>query len=579
MGQVGKRLAGAMLLWVFCVLATTVMAAPRELENGWEYRWGDSPFLSDGTPVWILPGNDDAWRPIDFPSNPPHREGREQAWFRATLPAGEWRDPVLYIYSIDLIAEAYLGGERIYRYGTFDTDGEVRFAGWPWHMIALPQNTAGQQLYLRVYSDYTDIGLWGEIKLMERAELFGYILRHSAVALIISPLCLLLALLAGSFAVIQTERRSFAAIALFGLAAGTMILAESQASQLLLDAPLLWDYLAAGGYFTLPIALGLLLEHWFVDTRPRLIRRIWQAHLGYLIAALGSAGLGWIDLATTFPVFDALLVISLVILLAVITPKLRLLNRHQQAILATFAVFGVLLLVDMAVAHGLLPWVRVPVSVGALAFALTIVVISLFDYAHTQRELKRLNLRLETEVAARTQQLQNLVERLETYSYTDPLTGLHNRRYFDELLRYEGHQAQRLGTSLALAMIDIDHFKRVNDRHGHEAGDQVLAGVAATLNEHFRDADVVCRLGGEEFVVLLPGADADAALERLETLMVRLAGRIYWHEGHMLGPVTISSGIAAYPTHTTDPMALAGLADRALYAAKEGGRAQVAVYA
>ncbi|HET8790514.1 MAG TPA: GGDEF domain-containing protein, partial [Modicisalibacter sp.] len=442
------------------MLATTATAAPRDLGSGWEYRWGDSPFLADDTPAWTLPGNDDAWQSIGFPSNPPHREGREHVWFRVTLPAGEWRDPVVYIYSIDLIAEAYLGGERIYRYGAFDANGEGRFAGWPWHMITLPQDTAGQRLYLRVYSDYTDIGLWGEIKLMERAELFGYILRHSVAALVVGPLCLLLALLAGSFAVIQTERRSFAAIALFGLAAGTMILAESQASQLLLDAPLLWDYLTAGGYFTIPIALGLLLEHWFADTRPQLIRRIWQGHLGYLIAALGSAGLGWIDLVATFPVFDALLVASLVLLLLAIAPKLRRLNRHQQAILATFAVFGVLLLVDMAVAHGLLPWRRVPVSVGALAFALAIMAISLLDYNHTQRELKRLNQHLETEVAARTYQLQSLVERLETYSYTDPLTGLHNRRYFDELLRYEAHQAQRLGASLALAMIDIDHFKR-----------------------------------------------------------------------------------------------------------------------
>ncbi|SDL02179.1 diguanylate cyclase (GGDEF) domain-containing protein [Modicisalibacter muralis] len=579
MGQAGKRLAGAMLLCVLSLLATMAMATPRELESGWEYRWGDSPFLPDGTPAWTLPSNDDTWRSIGFPSNPPNREGRDHAWFRVTLPAGEWVDPVLYVYSIDLIAEAYLDGKRIYRHGTFDADGEGRFAGWPWHMIDLPEDTAGRWLYFRVYSDYTDIGLWGEIKLMERADLFGYILRHSAAALIVGPLCLLLALLAGSFAVIQTERRSFAAIALFGLASGSMILAESQASQLLLDAPLLWDYLAAGGYFTLPIALGLLLEHWFADTRPRLIRCIWQGHLGYLVAALGSAGLGWIDLATTFPVFDVLLIISLVVLLSAITPQLRRLDGRQHAILATFAVFGALLLADMAVAHGLLPWGRVPVSAGALAFTLAVAMISLLDYARTQRELKSLNQRLETEVAARTHQLQCLVERLETYSYTDPLTGLHNRRYFDELLHHEAHQAQRLGAPLALAMIDIDHFKQVNDRHGHEAGDQVLAGVAATLSEHFHDADVVCRLGGEEFVVLLPGADADAAQERLEALMARLAGRVYWHGGRMLGPVTISCGIASFPTHATNPMALARLADRALYVAKEGGRARVTVYA
>lgn len=74
------------------------------LDRGWEYRWGDSPLLADGTPAWIAESQgDDAWQPIAFPANPPERDGRRNAWFRVTLPEGEWRDPVLYIDSVDLI--------------------------------------------------------------------------------------------------------------------------------------------------------------------------------------------------------------------------------------------------------------------------------------------------------------------------------------------------------------------------------------------------------------------------------------------------------------------------------------------
>ncbi|ATJ82748.1 GGDEF domain-containing protein [Halomonas beimenensis] len=582
MSRVTRWLGGALVLLLAglgTLAAGPAQAEPRDLDQGWEYRWGDSPFLADGTPAWTMPDHDTAWRPIAFPSNPPNRNGRRHAWFRITLPDGEWRDPVLYVYSIDLIAETYLGGERIYRHGSFAPDGSGPFVGWPWHMIELPEDFAGRTLHFRVYSDYTDIGLWGEVKLMERAELFGFILRHSAADLVVSALCLLLALLAGAFSLFQANRRNFAAIALFALAAGVMILAETQASQLLINAPLLWDFLAAGGYFALPVAIGLLLEHWFADHRPRLIRGIWQGHLGYLVLALGAAAAGWVNLSITFPVFDGLLVVSLTILLAAIAPRLRRLDPVQRAILASYAIFGALLLVDMLVAHGLLPWGRVPVSIGALAFALAIVGISLHAYARTQRDLKRLNQHLEQEVAQRTRQLQTLVERLETYSYTDPLTGLHNRRYFDELLVHEATRAQREDAPLALLIFDIDHFKAINDRHGHEAGDRVLAGVAGTLASHFRDADVVCRLGGEEFVVLLPGADAANARSRGESLMNTLGGTVFWHHDRMLGPVTVSCGIAAYPEHVQEPLALVGLADQALYAAKQGGRNRAEVYA
>lgn len=568
-------------LFLLCLLASA-QASTISLTDDWEYRWGDSPLDGTGTPAWVSdPSDDTAWQAIDFPSNPPDRDGRRHAWFRTVLPTGgEWRDPVLYIYSVDLLTEVYLEGQRIYRYGDFDERGEGRFAGWPWHMIELPRDFAGKPLYFRVYSDYTDIGLWGEIKLMERADLFGYLLRHSTVGLIIGLLCLLLALLAGVFTVIQAGTRyNFAPIALFAFASGIMILADTQASQMLIDRPLLWDYFSAGGYYTLPVAIGLLLEHWYTDTRTRLIRRIWQCHLLYLLAALGAALAGWVNLSTTFPVFDLLLVVSLGLLTTIIAPRLRQLDAEQKAILASHALFGLLLVADMAVAHGVLPWWRVPVSIGALIFVLAIVAISLFEYSRTHKELKRLNLRLEQEVAQRTGELQTLVKRLETFSYTDPLTGLHNRRYFAELLEQSAAQARRQGYPLTLVMIDIDHFKRINDLYGHEAGDSVLAAIASRLTQHFREADVICRLGGEEFAVLMHDTEASDVQERTQALLETLACTVHHHQETPVGTVTISCGIASYPLHADDPLALVGLADKALYTAKHAGRARTHIYA
>ncbi|WP_245904448.1 sensor domain-containing diguanylate cyclase [Billgrantia lactosivorans] len=550
-----------------------------DLDKGWEYRWGDSPRLADGTLAWLDDTIDEsAWQAIEFPSNPPGREGNRHAWFRITLPDGEWRDPVLYVYSIDLIAQAFLDGELIYQHGSFDARGEGPFVGWPWHVISLPEDFAGRQLAFRVYSNYTDIGLWGEVRLMDRPQLFAMILNRSAADLVVSAFCLLLALLAGGFALLHQRRQTFAGIGFFSLASGVMILAETQASQLLLAAPLLWDYLAAAGYYALPVGIGLLLQPWFSDRRARWIRRLWQFHLGYLVLALGLALIGVVNLSSTFPPYDVLLAVTLPVLFALVAGHLRQLNGEQRLIIAAYGLFALLLLVDMAVAHGLLPWRRVPVSLGALGFSLAIVAISLRHYAHTQRELLELNQRLEQQVADRTRDLQHLVEQLRAFSYQDPLTGLKNRRHFDEIFAHEAAIARR-GTPLTLVMLDIDHFKQFNDLFGHEAGDAVLVATARLIGDHFREADVVCRLGGEEFVVVMPGASARQASEAVERLLASMRQQSFLHGGEALGCVSLSCGIASYPAHADDPYALIRLADLALYRAKHCGRDRSETYA
>lgn len=218
-------------------------------------------------------------------------------------------------------------------------------------------------------------------------------------------------------------------------------------------------------------------------------------------------------------------------------------------------------------------------SIGALAFSLAIVSLSLAHYRQTQVELALLNRSLERQVEERTRELRELVERLEDYSYEDALTGLKNRRFFDELMEHETARAIRHGTSLTIAMIDIDHFKRFNDQEGHEAGDAVLAGMGRLLRHHFRDADVVCRMGGEEFVVVMPGATEAVARERLAGLMEILSRTRFRHKERGLDTLTISCGIASFPRHASEPLALIGLADKALYNAKHLGRARIETYA
>jgi len=170
----------------------------------------------------------------------------------------------------------------------------------------------------------------------------------------------------------------------------------------------------------------------------------------------------------------------------------------------------------------------------------------------------------------------NLRSRLREQSIRDPLTKLFNRRYMEEALTLETARAQRSGTPLSIVMCDIDHFKRFNDRHGHEAGDLLIAAVAGLIRSHFRHGDIVCRYGGEEFIVIAPDAPAALIRSHAESLQGAVRDLTVEHQGQRLGPVTMSFGIDSWSAHEERPLsALLGEADRALFVAKRLGRDRI----
>ncbi len=168
-----------------------------------------------------------------------------------------------------------------------------------------------------------------------------------------------------------------------------------------------------------------------------------------------------------------------------------------------------------------------------------------------------------------------LREALREQATRDPLTGLFNRRYLDETLPRELHACLRDDQPLALAILDIDHFKRYNDTWGHEAGDQVLIEVSRILREHLRASDIACRFGGEELVAVMPRAELHEARERISRIanLVRDA-EVHTHD-RPLPAVTFSAGIALAPLHGENADTLLRAADQALYAAKQAGRNRV----
>lgn len=189
---------------------------------------------------------------------------------------------------------------------------------------------------------------------------------------------------------------------------------------------------------------------------------------------------------------------------------------------------------------------------------------------------RRFRLTVLTENIASALVNHRLQRGLREQTIRDPLTGLFNRRYMEETLALEIARASRTGSPLSLVMCDVDHFKRFNDEFGHEAGDAVLHAVAAEMRARFRDGDVVCRFGGEEFTIIAPGSSAAVLAQRVEVVRQAISELTVHQGGRMLGLTTMSFGIATWEDNMErDGSTLIKAADAALYRAKRDGRNRV----
>jgi diguanylate cyclase (GGDEF)-like protein len=192
------------------------------------------------------------------------------------------------------------------------------------------------------------------------------------------------------------------------------------------------------------------------------------------------------------------------------------------------------------------------------------------DLIRQNEELKRMNAELESIVQARTQELLEKNRELEVLSVTDRLTGLFNRRKLDQILDDELTRSRRYATSFSVMIIDIDHFKRVNDTHGHRVGDTVLEDMAQIMRENTREADSLARFGGEEFVMVCRHSDLAGCVATAEKLREAIAVHDFPGVGHL----TASFG-AATCREDDDAVTLLSRADTALYQAKAAGRNRV----
>lgn len=170
-----------------------------------------------------------------------------------------------------------------------------------------------------------------------------------------------------------------------------------------------------------------------------------------------------------------------------------------------------------------------------------------------------------------------LRQHLRDQSVRDPLTGLFNRRYLTESLGREMARCKRRKLPLSVMVLDLDHFKVFNDTLGHQAGDALLVAFSRMLQTSVRNEDIACRLGGEEFILIMPEMDQEIAVRRATQLLEATRKLEVMYEGQILPQITTSIGIAVYPDHSSEPDQLIGSSDTALYQAKRTGRDKYSV--
>jgi len=241
-----------------------------------------------------------------------------------------------------------------------------------------------------------------------------------------------------------------------------------------------------------------------------------------------------------------------------------------------FVVLALCLLADLAMELDLLP-ARPGLPILGFLVLFLASARALNDRAdREQRELEQLRRDLEQRVEARTRELSEANLRLAEASRTDALTGLPNRRGFVEACEGELRRSQRSERPLAVVLADVDHFKRVNDSHGHAAGDEALRVVAARIRGALRAQDVVARWGGEEFILLLPETDAEGAACAAEAIRAAVGGRPI-EAGGGAHALTLSLGVATHAAAASLDSTIAA-ADAALYSAKAAGRDRVMIH-
>lgn len=556
--------------------SSTQVDKPLVLVGNWYYHWGDLP--KDPTTGQWQHTKTTNWTKTKFPENLPNRNGNNILWAKIDLPTGEWRDPHLFIYSVDLNFEVYHKQEMLYNFGSIDEHSRSHFEGWPWHIFRLPADYEQDSLYFRVFSDYSSIGLSGEAVIGNQFSLLSKIYQEGLTGLLFILVILLIGIISTVMGIIKKDKVVAFSTGLLSFNLAIMMFAENSLSQVLLFKPLMWRYLAAFSYFLIPAFLAVIIISWLKEKTPLVARIVLGISITFTVGVAILATFTTFNFIKAYPYFDVLFIALVLALIFGCTKQF-----YKEGITGSLMIAGILalfisLLLDMLTAHALITWIARTGQWGLLLFTLASLMIYLVKDWQQQIALKTLTHELESQVKVRTAELEASQSKLKKLAREDYLTGLLNRRAFTESAINEIANATRYQRPISLLLFDLDHFKDINDMYGHAAGDLVLKEVASISKTICRNGELVCRYGGEEFVVLLHATEANQA-QLLATRLHQALKKIEIKTDNKTITVTASFGLVSInssePSNATSAQIVDRLlakADNMMYEVKESGR-------
>lgn len=428
----------------FLVLTTALFAAPIDLSKAkWEYMVGDSPIDKNGTFVWTYSSAID-WKAIDYPSSPDDRGDADTIWFRVKLPDVQLRDPALFIFSIDVITEVYLNTRKVYGFGSFEKAGRGSYAGWPWHIITLPKDSRNQYLYFRVWSDFDDIGLWGEIILDDKVNHIARILNADMIRIVISSIAGFMGIVLFVFFLTRMQHREYFYLSILFLTQAADLFASTQLKQLLFFEPLLFQYILAFAYFFFPVGVALFASE-LVNKRGKIILRfVWIPQLLFLVFTFILSLTHIIALPLAYEWFDTIYYsFSLPILLLYLGYNAFKNGKEARLLFVGYLILALFYLYSTLVALSILPWSPYPTYVGILIFLCILVFLLIMRYADTHQKL-------QTETKRADEQEKTILEQ-------------NNKVFLGEMLYAITHQWTQPLTAMSMYVADIREAKEENN--------------------------------------------------------------------------------------------------------------------
>ena len=539
----------------------TVSAETAELSwEYWETNTADSNEHAAKT-VPAFPKEEGHWRRFNPQFGVAVPEGTRYVWVRVYIPPDTGVDESLFFTTTDQALQIFLDGVSIYRYG--DLNDQHGSYGRKWHLVDLPAWAIGRHLIMQIHSDNIWVlGQFDRVRLDRGAHQIEDVFVYDFPYVSGITALLVFILLLGVYFFAETDLRDlYLRIIVVLFVFFVWMFSASSVVLLWFDWPVLWLDVELVFSYLIPLSANLLIYR-VIDERYQ--KNVLQTSFAYgiillLAVLLELSGQNGLYLMRFF-FYPTLLVCGLMTGRWLWTCHTAGNQRCRSLLIAFGTLTGLAVIDGMALQYRLFAWHTYYVPFGIYTIAFFIVQLILERAAH-ERYLTELSASLENEVSVVTKRME-----------VDPLTGVFNRNKFPTATRDFMRISLEIKEPLAVIMLDIDHFKHINDTYGHDVGDEVLVGFAQTISGFLDRRHILIRWGGEEFILLClhyDGAEAEAFANTIREAVA--AAQI-----HPSDRVTCSGGVAIwYGTEADTAERVLKRADTALYQSKQNGRNRI----